>query len=152
MVKTVGQPKWVDRAHLHAQMVGCGDERSPNLLFRGGPCDVCGGRCFSRLSDGHLIERLLSGQKTIGTFAKRNRWQAWALERLLRHRGLATWRCANRFGMHEVVACLEPDSLVAGGRVRDLAFRQAFVDECDPLHVRGALYGYPRCGLYQLAH
>jgi len=124
-----------------------GERNSFNLLFRG-PCEVCGGRCFSRLTDGRLIERLLSGRKPVGTFARRNHWQAWALDRLLQHRGLNTWRCTNRWGMHVAVACLQPDSMMAGGRVRDLAFRCAFVDELDPLCVRGALYGYPSCGLY----
>ena len=132
------RPRWLKRAISHARVLG-GERNSFNLLFRGGPCEVCGGRCFSRLTDGRWIERPLSGRKPVGTFARRNHWQAWALDRLLQHRGLNTWRCTNRWGMHVAVACL-PDSMMAGGRVRDLAFRCAFVD--DPLCVRG-LYGYP---------
>ncbi len=140
----------MDHALRHAQAIGRDDARSFNLLFRGGPCDICGGGCLSTLSDRSLSERLLAGLKPVGTYARRSKWHAWALSRVLEKQGLATWRGKNRWGMHVVVASAEPDELIspAGGTPRVLAFTQEFIDEELPLSVIGPLYGYPACGLY----
>ena len=121
-----------------------------NLLFRGGPCDVCGGPCFATLSDTHLINRLLTGKKPAGTIARKSRWVAGALAKLLQSRGLTTWKGQNKWGMYVVVACLHPDTFIpeAMGTPGQVAFTQAFIDEVLPFAVTGALYGYPSCGLY----
>ncbi len=121
-----------------------------NLLFRCGSCDICGGPCFATLGDKRLIGRLLTGKKPVGTFARRNKWIAGALDKRLQSRGLTTWKGKNKYGMYVVVACLHPDSFIpeATGAPREVAFTQAFIDEDLPLVVIGALYGYPPCGLY----
>ena len=141
--------------HNHARQLalatgGGTRDQCINLLFRGGPCDICGGPCFATLSDKPLITRLLAGRKPVGTFARKNKWKTCALAKLLQNRGLATWKGKNKWGMYEVVACLHPDTFIpeAMGTPRGVAFSQAFIDEELPLAVRGALYGYPACGLY----
>ena len=143
-------PCAMDRALSHAQAIGGDDERSFNLLFRGGPCDICGGCCLSALSDRSLSERLLAGLKPAGTYARQSKWHAWALSHVLEERGLTTWRGKNRWGMHVVVATAEPDKPIpqAGGTPREVAFTQEFIDEALPFSVIGPLYGYPACGLY----
>lgn len=99
----------MNRALKHAQVIGRDDERSFNLLFRGGPCDICGGSCLSTLSDRSLSKRLLAGLKPVGTYARRSKWHAWALSRVLEKHGLTTWRGKNKWGMHVVVASAMPD-------------------------------------------
>ena len=140
----------MDRALQHAQAIGRDDEQSFNLLFRGGPCNICGGRCFSILTDHSLTKRLLDRLKPVGTYARRSKWHAWALSRLLENQGLTTWRGQNRWGMYIVVAAAKPDELVplAGGTPRQLAFTQQFINEALPYPVIGALYAYPPCDLY----
>ena len=129
---------------------GCSRDQCVNLLFRGGPCDICGGPCFSTLGDRHLISRLLTGKKPVGAFARKNKWFAEALAKMLQTRGLTTWRGQNRWGVCVVVACLYPDTFIAeaNGTPREVAFAQDFIDEALPYAVIGALYGYPPCGLY----
>ena len=138
------------KALQHARLMGGDEEQSRNLLFRNGPCDICGGTCFSRLGHRALTTRLLSGKKPIGTYASRSKWRSYALSKLLATKGLSTWRGKNRWGMFVVVASAEPDKLSkeAGGTPRELAFTPNFIDERLPLSTVGPLYGYPGCGLY----
>ena len=58
-----------------AQVVG--EACAENLLFRCGPCDICGGACFCRPND-ELVERLLTGLKPVGTFCYGRK--VWAIE------------------------------------------------------------------------
>ena len=140
----------MQKALQHARLMGGDEEQSRNLLFRNGPCDVCGGGCFSRSSNRRLTTRLLAGKKPVGTYACRSKWRSEALAKLLTTRGLSTWRGKNRWGMHVVVASAMSDKVLAGagGTPRELAFTSNFIDEQLPLPVMGALYGYPSCGLY----
>ena len=138
-------------ARAYVQANGGGShEQCFNILFRGGPCNICGRKCFANLSDKQLSDRLLTGKKPVGTFTKRSKWIANALARSLRSRGLATWQGKNRWNMYVVVASLHPDTAIpkAMGTPREVAFTRAFIDEELPLSVCGALYGYPPCGLY----
>lgn len=138
-------------AHQFASATGGGTrDQCVNLLFRGAPCNICGGSCFAALDDKQLSNRLLAGKKPVGTFARRSKWIAGALENLLRSRGLSTWKSKNKWNMYVVVATLHPDTFIpkAWGTPRQVAFRQAFIDEEIPLRIAGALYGYPSCGLY----
>ena len=140
-----------DHARQLAMATGGGSrDECINLLFRGGSCDICGGPCFATLSDRQLIRRLLSGKKPVGTFARKSKWIAHALAKLLQNRGLTTWKGMNKWGMYVVVACLQPDTFIpeAMGTPRQVAFTRAFIDEKLSFAVTGALYGYPPCGLY----
>ena len=140
----------MEKALLHARLMGGDEEQSRNLLFRNAPCDICGGKCFSRSGSRRLTARVLAGKKPVGTYASRSKWRSYALSKLLATKGLSTWRGKNRWGMHVVVASAEPDKLLkkAGGTARALAFTADFIDERLPLPIMGALYGYPSCGLY----
>ena len=95
---------------------------------------------------------ILTGKKPVGTFARKSKWIAGALAKLLQSRGLTTWKGKNKWGMHVVIACLQPDTFIpeAEGTPREVAFTRAFIDEELPFAVIGALYGYPSCGLYSI--
>ena len=109
-----------------------------NLICRCGPCHLCRRPCFSMRSDGDLARRLLTGRKPVGIFVRRNTDETLGAEM-----GLTTWTGRNRWGMHIVVASLEPDNVVAGlGAPRKVACIQTFIDERLPMHMNGAFYGY----------
>ena len=129
---------------------GATHDQCLNLMFHKGPCNICLGECFALLDDKRLSNRLLSGKKTVGTFTRRNKWEAWAVAKLLQSRGLTTWQGKNKWNVYVVVACLHPDKYLAKAACtpREAAFTQAFIDEELPLPVVGAMYGYPPCGLY----
>jgi hypothetical protein len=121
----------------HALELAHGDPvTAGNLMFRCGPCDVCGGGCLSTATDGELVEKLLSGQKPVGTFPFRLKREGKEFAAELREHGLATWMGQNRWKMWEVVATLD---LVANAA----AFTQAFIDERLSYVDIGRLYGYP---------
>ena len=87
----------------------------------------------------------MTGLKPVGTFVRRNTHETLGAEMWLRGMGLTTWTGRNRWGMHIVVASLEPDNVVAGaGAAREVAFTQAFIDERLSMHMIGAVYGYRR--------
>jgi hypothetical protein len=121
----------------HALELARGDpEIAVNLMFRCGPCDVCGGDCLSTATDEELVERVLSGKKPVGTFAFRLKRDAKELAADLKDRGLAVWMGRNRWRMWAVVASLDPVANAA-------AFTQAFIDERMSFVDMGKLYGYP---------
>lgn len=94
-------------------------------------------------SDGDLARRLLTWLKPVGTFVRRNTVETLGAEMRLQGMGLTTWTGRNRWGMHIIVASLEPDNVVAGaGAPREVAFTKAFIDERLPMRMIGALYGY----------
>ena len=113
-----------------------------NLLFRNGPCDLCGGSCMALLGDGRLLRRLLTGKKAVGTFCRRHRSAAKRLEKKLRFRGLSTFVGKNKWNVWVVVATLSPDVLLprAGGSPREVAFTQEFFRRGAPI------FGYPSFG------
>ena len=130
------------RALEHAAIV-VGEACAENLLFRCGPCDVCGGDCFCRTTDADLIDRLLTGLKPVGSFAYRRKSDALKLVQILSEKGLASWYGRNRWRMWVVLAALNPDTHVDGvGTPREVAFTQEFIDEELPFSVIGKLYGY----------
>ena len=88
----------VELALKHAAMV-VGEACAPNLLWRNGPCDVCGGDCFCLATDSELMDRLQTGLKPVGTFAFRLKDHALACTRELEARGLAHWLGKNRWRM-----------------------------------------------------
>jgi hypothetical protein len=123
--------------HPHAlELAGGNPDTALNLMFRCGPCDVCGGDCLSTAADEELVKRLLSGRKPVGTFACRQKREATRLAAELQGLGLATWIDKNRWQMYIVVATLDPVANAA-------AFAQAFIDERMPFVELGRLYGYP---------
>ena len=125
----------------HAALI-VGEECAPNFVFRGGPCDVCGGACLCR-PDEELVERLLGGGKPVGTFAYRRKCEADRMRLSLEALGLACWSGRNRWKAHVLVAALRPDKPVgAWGTPREVAFAQKFIDERVSFVVAGAMYGY----------
>lgn len=109
-----------------------------NLMFRGGPCDICGGGCLSQGSDQQLAERVAQGLKPVGTFAFTTRRKAKEeAEDLKQNFGLTTKVAKNRWGMWVVVATRSPDEYPE-------AFTDSFLNETDDILTRGRLYGYPR--------
>jgi hypothetical protein len=94
-------------------------------------------------SAGDLARRLLTGIKPVGTFVRRNIIETLGVEMWLQGMVLITWTGRNQWGMHIIVACLEPDNVVADlGALRKVAFIQTFIDERLPMHMNGAFYGY----------
>ena len=115
-----------------------------NLQFRCGPCNICGGSCLC-LNDDLLIQRLLSGLKPVGSFARRELRHSALLEQQLNQLGLTTWGpTKNRWGMYMVVACKYPDvDIPLVGTPRNQAFTMNFINEYLTTEQTGALYGYP---------
>jgi hypothetical protein len=150
--KTALKAARLRRALKHAATVE-GPEFAQNLLFRCGPCDVCGGSCFCLKSDADLAKRLLTGLKPVGTFAYRSVAEAIEAAAWLNSLGLSTWMGVNKWGADVVVAALNPDEVVAGvGTPREVAFTQAFIDEALPFSVIGALYGYRKFEVGRYGH
>ena len=133
---------YTDVALEHAALV-VGPTCAHNLLWRNGPCDICGGDCLCQATNEELMDRLQTGLKPVGTLAFRRKAAATACCKELEARGLAYWMAKNRWKMYVAVAALHPDKVIPGiGKPRDLAFTQQFIDERLPYEVTGALYGY----------
>lgn len=130
-----------ERALRHAALIA-GPECAANLLFRCGPCDVCGGNCLCR-SDAELEAAVAAGSKPVGTFCYRSEAAAMRDRARLEARGLACWSGRNRWGVFEVVASAVPDvPLGEWGTPRQVAFTQAFVDERTGWDETGVMFGY----------
>jgi hypothetical protein len=133
-------------AYQHALILANGDEKTAkNLMFRCGPCDICGGDCLCG-SDFELIKLLVSGDKPIGSFAYQSLNEALKCSEILERKGISTWRGINKWNMYIVVASKNPDTYIekANGTPREKAYTQNFINEEDLTFVEiGALYGYP---------
>jgi hypothetical protein len=130
-----------ERALRHATQV-VGPECAANLIFRCGPCDICGGSCFCRPND-ELVAALLSRSKPVGEVHSRHEDVAREFRSQLESLGLACWMGRNRWNMFVVVASAVPDvPLGKWGTPRQVAFTQAFIDEYTSWDETGVMYGY----------
>jgi hypothetical protein len=122
----------------HALILSNGNkETAINLMFRGGPCNICGGNCLSVLCGNSklLISRILEKKKPVGSFGFRKKDDAINFAKYLNTLGISTYVNQNDYLIWVVVGTCMEEGLEA--------LCDEFINETMPIIKMGYLYGYP---------
>lgn len=120
----------------HALMLSDNNyETSVNLMFRCGPCDICGGKCLCLQDDKLLIQRIISRKKPVGSFAYSSKRKANKMRKYLESIGICTYMNKNIWNMWIVFGTCTKEGLEA--------FCDDFINENMSYVKIGHLYGYP---------
>ena len=135
-------------ALLHAtQLAQEEGVKAENLMFRCGPCDICGGDCLCQ-DDELLLVQTYDERKPLASFTFQCFSEMKSYEFDLKALEFTTWCGRNKMGMFIVLATMQPDRVLVhhDASVRELAFNYDFINELGSVDEMRDVYGYPDIG------